>query len=168
MTTRISPTTLRIKEMMRAGSLAVGNGLVLVPAPAKAPIQAPLQGAQKVRRWTLPGGYSRHVPLRRGFSSTAASRARSLCARSSAMSSLSENDKYREDLVTLVGGNGAGKSTLVKLLLRFSDPGTVTPTTTPSIRKNRLNLLAATGPSTQSSPPSSTEDNSPTPNPDAA
>ena len=37
-----------------------------------------------------------------------------------------------------VGGNGAGKSTLVKLLLRFYDPGTVAPTTTPSIRKSRL------------------------------
>jgi ABC transporter len=42
------------------------------------------------------------------------------------------------DLVALVGGNGAGKSTLVKLLLRFYDPGTVAPTTTPSIRKSRL------------------------------
>jgi energy-coupling factor transporter ATP-binding protein EcfA2 len=40
--------------------------------------------------------------------------------------------------VALVGGNGAGKSTLVKLLLRFYDPGTVAPTTTPSIRKSRL------------------------------
>jgi ATPase subunit of ABC transporter with duplicated ATPase domains len=38
--------------------------------------------------------------------------------------------------VALVGGNGAGKSTLVKLLLRFYDPGTVAPTTTPSIRKS--------------------------------
>ncbi len=36
----------------------------------------------------------------------------------------------------LVGGNGAGKSTLVKLLLRFYDPGTVAPTTPPSIRKS--------------------------------
>jgi ABC-type bacteriocin/lantibiotic exporter with double-glycine peptidase domain len=41
------------------------------------------------------------------------------------------------DLVALVGGNGAGKSTLVKLLLPFYDPGTVAPTTTPSIRKSR-------------------------------
>jgi ABC-type multidrug transport system fused ATPase/permease subunit len=40
--------------------------------------------------------------------------------------------------VALVGGNGAGKSTLVKLLLRFYDPGTVAPTTTPSIRKSRI------------------------------
>ncbi|HEY3955718.1 MAG TPA: hypothetical protein VGM53_20300 [Streptosporangiaceae bacterium] len=40
-----------------------------------------------------------------------------------------------------VGGNGAGKSTLVKLLLRFYDPGTVAPTTTPSIRKSRLKGL---------------------------
>ena len=38
--------------------------------------------------------------------------------------------------MALVGGNGAGKSTLVKLLLRFYDPGTVAPTTTPSIRKS--------------------------------
>jgi energy-coupling factor transporter ATP-binding protein EcfA2 len=42
------------------------------------------------------------------------------------------------DLVALVGGNGAGKSTLVKLLLRFYDPGTVAPTTTPSIRKSHF------------------------------
>ena len=40
--------------------------------------------------------------------------------------------------MALVGGNGAGKSTLVKLLLRFYDPGTVAPTTTPSIRKSRF------------------------------
>jgi ABC-type sugar transport system ATPase subunit len=40
--------------------------------------------------------------------------------------------------VALVDGNGAGKSTLVKLLLRFYDPGTVAPTTTPSIRKSPL------------------------------
>jgi ABC-type branched-subunit amino acid transport system ATPase component len=40
--------------------------------------------------------------------------------------------------MALVGGNGAGKSTLVKLLLRFCDPGTVAPTTTPSIRKSRI------------------------------
>jgi len=42
------------------------------------------------------------------------------------------------DLVALVDGNGASESTLVKLLLRFYDPGTVAPTTTPSIRKSRL------------------------------
>jgi ABC-type multidrug transport system fused ATPase/permease subunit len=40
--------------------------------------------------------------------------------------------------VALVGRNGAGKSTLVKLLLRFYDPGTVAPTTTPSIRKSQI------------------------------
>lgn len=40
------------------------------------------------------------------------------------------------ELVGLLGPNGAGKSTLVKLLLRFYDPGTVAPTTTPSIRKS--------------------------------
>lgn len=39
--------------------------------------------------------------------------------------------------MALVGGNGAGKSTLVKLLLRFYDPGTVAPTTTPSIGKSQ-------------------------------
>jgi energy-coupling factor transporter ATP-binding protein EcfA2 len=49
------------------------------------------------------------------------------------------------DLVALVGGNGAGKSTLVKLLLRFYDPGTVAPTTTPSIRKSRFTQRMAGG-----------------------
>ncbi len=39
--------------------------------------------------------------------------------------------------MALVGGNGASNSTLVKLLLLFYDPGTVAPTTTPSIRKSR-------------------------------
>jgi energy-coupling factor transporter ATP-binding protein EcfA2 len=47
--------------------------------------------------------------------------------------------------VALVGGNGAGKSTLVKLLLRFYDPGTVAPTTTPSIRKSRFHPGAVPG-----------------------
>jgi len=48
--------------------------------------------------------------------------------------------------VALAGGNGAGKSTLVKLLLRFYDPGTVAPTTTPSIRKSPISLAGPVRP----------------------